>query len=208
MLSPFSATPDFPNTPNCSWQEYFDSFALEWARNRPRPASSPPQSTGIHKLKWTPEEDAILDSTVQDIGTLSWQNVAERVPGRSGKQCRERWLSHMAPDVSRDAWSPEEDAILLGKHNEFGRHWAKIRHSLPGRSTSAIKNRWNWLCRRDVQNHWTEFQQLCRVFVGDERKSVMGDDDERELQGMMMMDGDGFQSFVEVGKEMDHFESL
>jgi hypothetical protein len=110
----------------------------------------------------------VLEAAIQLHGTTSWRTVAESVPGRSGKQCRERWLGHMAPDVNREAWSGAEDAILITKHLEFGRHWAKIRESLPGRSTSSVKNRWNWLCRRDVQNHWLEFQAFTKSFEGTE----------------------------------------
>jgi hypothetical protein len=181
-----------------TWQEYFDSVASEWARNRPRSTPSPPAarptSSGQHKSKWTPEEDTVLAAAIRMHGTASWRSVAEDVPGRSGKQCRERWLGHMAPDVNRDAWSPAEDVVLISKHRECGSHWAKIRQSLPGRSTSSVKNRWKWLCRRDVPNHWQEFQALTKGFEGTEQATGQGQQEfDMELPGLVP-DGDALRS--------------
>jgi hypothetical protein len=167
MLIPFASNPNGSSScppkkqpSDCSWQEYVDSLATGLGANIPSRTGAAPQSRGIHKMKWTQQEDAILEASVAALGTASWRRVAECIPSRTGKQCRERWLGHFAPDVTTDAWSAAEDAVLLDKYKECGRHWAQIRLSLPGRSTSAVKNRWNWLCRRDVPNQWTEFHEL------------------------------------------------
>jgi hypothetical protein len=32
-------------------------------------------------------------------GAVSWASLAKDVPGRSGKQCRERWHNHLNPDI-------------------------------------------------------------------------------------------------------------
>jgi myb proto-oncogene protein len=31
------------------------------------------------------------------------------LPGRIGKQCRERWHNHLDPNIKKDKWNPEED---------------------------------------------------------------------------------------------------
>lgn len=45
--------------------------------------------------------------------TLKWSDVAELLPGRLGKQCRERWFNHLDPSVKKTPWSPREDEILF-----------------------------------------------------------------------------------------------
>ena len=47
----------------------------------------------------------------------------------SSKQCRERWVEYLNPDISRAAFSEEEDAALLELQREFGNHWKVLRES-------------------------------------------------------------------------------
>jgi hypothetical protein len=137
----------------------YESKATQWARERNRTPIAR-NVGGARKHKWSPEEDARLESVVATYGSSNWRNVALLLPGRSGKQCRERWLVHMAPDNLNEDWTPQEDVIHVSKQGEFGNHWAKIKAFLPGRSLVSVKNRWNWLCRRDIPNHSAEFEEL------------------------------------------------
>lgn len=45
---------------------------------------------------------------------VKWSVVASRLPGRIGKQCRERWFNHLDPSIKKGEWSPEEDRIVFG----------------------------------------------------------------------------------------------
>ena len=45
---------------------------------------------GICKKSWTPAEDEILTEIVVKNGAQRWSSVASHLPGRMGKQCRER----------------------------------------------------------------------------------------------------------------------
>jgi len=50
--------------------------------------------------RWTPEEHERLAYLVSKWGSeKNWAKVAEEMPGRTGKQCRERWLNHMKPGI-------------------------------------------------------------------------------------------------------------
>lgn len=50
--------------------------------------------------RWTPEEHERLALLVGKWGSeKNWAKVAEEMPGRTGKQCRERWLNHMKPGI-------------------------------------------------------------------------------------------------------------
>jgi hypothetical protein len=95
------------------------------------------------KGSWTREEDETIVKFVQREGTKNWAKLAALLPGRVGKQCRERWRNHLDPDVHREPWTEQEDAILMDLHERLGNQWVKMVESLPGRSDNAIKNRWN-----------------------------------------------------------------
>eukprot|EP00966_Prymnesium_polylepis_P188303 4364100-Prymnesium_polylepis.1 len=58
-------------------------------------------SRSMRKHAWTTQEDETLMRMVQTHGPGRWSQVASHLPGRMGKQCRERWFNHLAPDVSR-----------------------------------------------------------------------------------------------------------
>jgi hypothetical protein len=50
--------------------------------------------------RWTQEEHERLAALVSRWGSeKNWAKVAEDMPGRTGKQCRERWLNHMKPGI-------------------------------------------------------------------------------------------------------------
>ena len=40
------------------------------------------------------------------------------------------------------AWSPEEDTIILEMHSQLGPLWSQIVRQLPGRTVSSVRNRW------------------------------------------------------------------
>lgn len=46
---------------------------------------------------WTQAEDAMLQSAVAEFGPKRWCRVSARVPGRTEKQCRQRWHYHIEP---------------------------------------------------------------------------------------------------------------
>ncbi|CAL9117811.1 unnamed protein product, partial [Musa textilis] len=61
------------------------------------------------KGPWTPEEDEKITSLVAKYGPKKWSVIANSLPGRIGKQCRERWHNHLNPTINRDAWTEEEE---------------------------------------------------------------------------------------------------
>lgn len=118
------------------------------------PSQSPisPHSNNppFKKSKWTPEEDQFLMESVNKHGMGNWSLVCQTVPGRSGKQCRERWINQLCPALNKDNWTPQEDAILIQQQRIHGNFWTKIAQFLPGRSANNVKNRWGWLSRHRI----------------------------------------------------------
>lgn len=47
-----------------------------------------------------------MRTLVNQYGPRKWSAIASHLPGRVGKQCRERWQNHLRPDVNKVANLP------------------------------------------------------------------------------------------------------
>ncbi|MGK3748444.1 MAG: hypothetical protein ACI8RD_000736 [Bacillariaceae sp.] len=85
-----------------------------------------------------------------------WAKIAAHLPGRQGKQCRERFVNHLDPELKKGEWTDDEEAILIAMHELHGNRWANISKQLPGRSDNDVKNHWYSTIQRKFQQHGKE----------------------------------------------------
>eukprot|EP00029_Vermamoeba_vermiformis_P001470 TRINITY_DN1163_c0_g1_i1.p1 TRINITY_DN1163_c0_g1~~TRINITY_DN1163_c0_g1_i1.p1 ORF type:complete len:333 (+),score=68.75 TRINITY_DN1163_c0_g1_i1:146-1144(+) len=107
------------------------------------------------KGPWKKQEDELLASLVEEHGPKDWSKIANKMAQlghvRMGKQCRERWFNHLSPEVRKEAWTSEEDRVIIESHRQLGNKWTAISRLLNGRPANAIKNHWNSTLKRQVQ---------------------------------------------------------
>ncbi|XP_051150920.1 transcription factor MYB60-like [Andrographis paniculata] len=99
---------------------------------------------GIKKGPWTPEEDIILVSYIQEHGPGNWRAVPTNTGlMRCSKSCRLRWTNYLRPGIKRGNFTPHEEGMIIHLQALLGNKWAAIATYLPQRTDNDIKNYWN-----------------------------------------------------------------
>jgi hypothetical protein len=102
------------------------------------------------KGKWTAIEDSKLKNAVQTlVGDKDWGAVAALVPGRTKKQCSNRWHDFWDPSIiltggSNGKWTAIEDSKLKDAVQTHGqKDWGVISALVPGRMKKQCWRRWH-----------------------------------------------------------------
>ncbi|KZV16469.1 hypothetical protein F511_10081 [Dorcoceras hygrometricum] len=102
------------------------------------------EKAGIKKGPWTPEEDIILVSYIQEHGPGNWRAVPTNTGLlRCSKSCRLRWTNYLRPGIKRGNFTPHEEGMIIHLQALLGNKWAAIASYLPQRTDNDIKNYWN-----------------------------------------------------------------
>ena len=105
------------------------------------------------RMPFTKEEDNKLKELVQLYSCIEdkskWYFIANQIPDRSARQCRERFQLFLCDGIRRkEKWTKEEDELLLSKYAIIGPHWKSMEKFFVGRTSYAIKNRYISLNRQ------------------------------------------------------------
>lgn len=55
-----------------------------------------------------------------------------QLPGRIGKQCRERWFNHLDPSIKKGDWTRDEEIIIYEAQRHFGNRSIAVSVDLYG----------------------------------------------------------------------------
>ncbi|XP_047326971.1 myb-related protein 306-like [Impatiens glandulifera] len=114
---------------------------------------------GVKKGPWTPEEDIILVSYIQEHGPGNWRAVPTNTGLlRCSKSCRLRWTNYLRPGIRRGNFNEQEEKMIIHLQALLGNRWAAIASYLPQRTDNDIKNYWN-----------THLKKKLRKLQGDEQ---------------------------------------
>jgi GTPase SAR1 family protein len=116
------------------------------------------------KIKFTHEEDELIVKIVEESrkfpnGHFSWMMIANKIPNRSNRQVRERYVNFLRKDISQEPFTEEEFELLEKKVEEYKYDnricWTKIAQFFPGRTDIFLKNKFDRLKRRASKDRMT-----------------------------------------------------
>ncbi|KAG2243276.1 hypothetical protein Bca4012_013952 [Brassica carinata] len=119
---------------------------------------------GVKKGPWTPEEDIILVTYIQEHGPGNWRAVPTNTGLlRCSKSCRLRWTNYLRPGIKRGNFTEHEEKMIVHLQALLGNRWAAIASYLPQRTDNDIKNYWNTHLKKKLnkanQDSLQEFDQ-------------------------------------------------
>ncbi|CAD8171749.1 unnamed protein product [Paramecium pentaurelia] len=109
------------------------------------------------KASWTLEEDKALIQLYNQYPN-KWCDIAIELMkkcqtpyARQGKQCRDRWVNKLDPNIKKDPWTKEEELMLFSEVKKKGKRWAEISLSIfqLRRTENTIKNRYYNLIKQE-----------------------------------------------------------
>ena len=101
--------------------------------------------TNAPRKKFSQEEDEKLKNLVESMGSKKWEQIAKEMPGRTGRQCRDRYQNYLIPGYFNGQWSKMEDDLLLKLFVQYGSQWSKMAQFFSNRSANSLKNRYNYI---------------------------------------------------------------
>ena len=95
------------------------------------------------KTRFSITDDFALLLAFQIYGD-NWPMVSHWIHHKNPKQCRERWLNHIDPniDTASVTWTNDDILTLLLHYQIHGPKWAHISKQMPGFPQNSLKNKY------------------------------------------------------------------
>lgn len=160
-----------------------------------------------HRKKFSPEEDEKLKELVLKMSKNKWDDIAKEMPGRNGRQCRDRYKNYLMPGYFNGEWTIEEDDVLQKKYLEYGPQWSKITQFFQNRSANAVKNRWNYYISKHLNDKLKDVNIISHVESTDSNDSNDSNDDsfEDDKQNEDFFNNDSYDELCDYPFDLDDF---
>jgi hypothetical protein len=106
--------------------------AAQAAAKAAPPAAAARQGVKGTSTKWTSTEDEAMVAWHAEHPN-DWAGAGKKL-GKTGQQCRKRWMHHLDPGINWGAWSAQEQEAFQNLCREHGKRWVKIASLMPGRT--------------------------------------------------------------------------
>ena len=156
------------------------------------------------KAKFSEEEDKVLREIVLSHGACEWSNIALSLPGRTARQCRDRWTNYLNPLLCNKEWTEEEDTLLMEMYKEFGTHWKDLSIFFNNRSLNNVRNRVLMLERRNKSKKHKKHNEKVKDAPKNKDKVEITQEDDTENKEFDFKDLD--LSFLNGSNEYGKFE--
>ncbi|GAB0093060.1 hypothetical protein DMENIID0001_081120 [Sergentomyia squamirostris] len=111
----------------------------------------------LKRTLWTLEEEDEMLNAVQEVGEHNWEEVAERVEGRSAFQCFVQYQANFGISARLDykkKFTPEEDERILElvEKYRFGNAicWTRLGSEFENRSKHSIYKRYHYTLKENI----------------------------------------------------------
>jgi hypothetical protein len=92
--------------------------------------------------RFAPEEDSILCRFVLNSGTRAWDHAASLLPGRTARQCRDRWRHYLQGTYPNSSWTDFENTLFWKVVALAGPKWNEILPLFRGKTQSDLRRHW------------------------------------------------------------------
>ena len=140
-------------------------------------------------------------------GEQNWQLVADQLPGRIAKQCRERWLYQLNPAITKKKWTMEEDIILANLYSKFGSCWTEISKHINGRTDNNIKNRFHQSIKKRMQGDGDLAKYLQNSTFGVEMSKRCSKGEENDIKDIFLVEKVESRSVSPLKVNLPHKEN-
>lgn len=172
------------------------------------------------KKLFSKEEDSNIIQAINKYGDKNWNIIASFVPGRTQRQCRERWYKFLCPTINHSNWTQQEDQLLLQKVIEYGQRWSFLCRFFKNRIDVNLKARYA-IHKRKLKRE-QEFLSHYKIISKDaisfnissieklmnrKEKSSMDNDKKSYKKSIDMLDYSFESNNININDSFDDFEN-